>query len=207
MAARCISSVSFKVPVYRLPTMNEVCYKVDIDYNQEKDMSVLDRVLQSILLLFERYIFKIAWRELPSQAFTMDKGLWLAYGSRKEYLLQKRASCIWYSITEYLGFFSWTLRSFSWPKDLLDALHAKVSWQRGNGLVPNWAMNSKHIGISSHISDAEEGYQESKFPTDLYEHLEGRNYCRKPDKKSYFLPCDDEEIDRLEINHLMFRWV
>ncbi|CDS10726.1 hypothetical protein LRAMOSA11212 [Lichtheimia ramosa] len=63
----------------------------------------------------------------------------------------------------------------------------------------------KHIGISSHISDAEEGYQESKFPTDLYEHLEGRNYCRKPDKKSYFLPCDDEEIDRLEINHLMFR--
>lgn len=71
----------------------------------------------------------------------------------------------------------------------------------------NWAVNSKAIGIGSQISDVEEGYQESKFPTDLYEHLEGRNYCRKPDKKSYFLPCDDEEIDRLQINHLMFKWV
>ncbi|KAF7720661.1 hypothetical protein EC973_006666 [Apophysomyces ossiformis] len=43
---------------------------------------------------------------------------------------------------------------------------------------------------------------EPKFPIREYDYIEGRNYRQPNPNKNELLPCDDEEIERLEINHL-----
>lgn len=53
---------------------------------------------------------------------------------------------------------------------------------------------------------AEEGPAEPKFPIAQYENVEGRNF--QPDKSGnqhHFLPCDDEEFERLQVNYWIFR--
>ncbi|CEI88997.1 hypothetical protein RMCBS344292_03372 [Rhizopus microsporus] len=46
---------------------------------------------------------------------------------------------------------------------------------------------------------------EPKFPIKQYEYIEGRNYRQTKKPSEQFLPCDDEEIERLQINHLLFK--
>ncbi|KAI7859506.1 hypothetical protein BDC45DRAFT_431957, partial [Circinella umbellata] len=53
-------------------------------------------------------------------------------------------------------------------------------------------------------SDTEDGYIEPKFPISQYEYLEGRNFRYSADEPS-FLPCDDEENERLQLNYLLFK--
>ncbi|KAI9263716.1 S-adenosyl-L-methionine-dependent methyltransferase [Sporodiniella umbellata] len=45
---------------------------------------------------------------------------------------------------------------------------------------------------------------EPKFPIKQFEYIEGRNY-RPSRGPQDLLPCDDEEIERLQINHLLFK--
>lgn len=51
----------------------------------------------------------------------------------------------------------------------------------------------------------EEPLSEPKFPTKQFEYIEGRNYRQTKKASEQFLPCDDEEIERLQINHLLFK--
>ncbi|OBZ83244.1 Demethylmenaquinone methyltransferase [Choanephora cucurbitarum] len=46
---------------------------------------------------------------------------------------------------------------------------------------------------------------EPKFPVQHKEFIEGRNYHKTTRPNEQFLPCDDEEIERLQINHLLFK--
>jgi ubiquinone/menaquinone biosynthesis C-methylase UbiE len=46
---------------------------------------------------------------------------------------------------------------------------------------------------------------EPKFPTKQFEYIEGRNYRQTKKPSEQFLPCDDEEIERLQINQLLFK--
>ncbi|ORE22520.1 hypothetical protein BCV71DRAFT_241028 [Rhizopus microsporus] len=54
------------------------------------------------------------------------------------------------------------------------------------------------------IVDIDEPLVEPKFPIKQYEYIEGRNYRQTKKPSEQFLPCDDEEIERLQINHLLF---
>jgi hypothetical protein len=46
---------------------------------------------------------------------------------------------------------------------------------------------------------------EPKFPIRKYDYVEGRNYRQSKNPNEQFLPCDDEEIERLQVNHLLFK--
>ncbi|KAI8047286.1 S-adenosyl-L-methionine-dependent methyltransferase [Gilbertella persicaria] len=62
--------------------------------------------------------------------------------------------------------------------------------------------------IASQVFDDEDdgpSATEPKFPLRHQEFIEGRNYRKSKKPNEQFLPCDDEEIERLQINHLMFR--
>ncbi|KAI9272849.1 hypothetical protein BDA99DRAFT_432821 [Phascolomyces articulosus] len=51
----------------------------------------------------------------------------------------------------------------------------------------------------------EEGFVEPKFPISQYEYIEGRNFRHSTDGDTPFLPCDDEENERLQLNYLLFK--
>ncbi|KAI8141778.1 hypothetical protein BJV82DRAFT_517742, partial [Fennellomyces sp. T-0311] len=53
-------------------------------------------------------------------------------------------------------------------------------------------------------SDSEEGFVEPRFPISQYEFIEGRNF-RQSSGKAQFLPCDDEESERQQLNYLLFK--
>lgn len=46
---------------------------------------------------------------------------------------------------------------------------------------------------------------EPKFPIRTCEYVEGRNYRKSKKPSEQFLPCDDEELERLQVNHLLFK--
>ncbi|CAO3642133.1 unnamed protein product [Cunninghamella blakesleeana] len=46
---------------------------------------------------------------------------------------------------------------------------------------------------------------EAKFPDLNYEYIEGRNFKQGKEGKTELLPCDDEECERLEINHIALK--
>ncbi|CAO3675577.1 unnamed protein product [Rhizopus stolonifer] len=46
---------------------------------------------------------------------------------------------------------------------------------------------------------------EPKFPIKQFEYIEGRNYRLTQNPVEQLLPCDDEEIERLQINHMLFK--
>lgn len=52
----------------------------------------------------------------------------------------------------------------------------------------------------------EHDFIEPKFPIRKYDYLEGRNYRKSSRPHEQFLPCDDEEIERLQVNHLLFKY-
>ncbi|KAI8390884.1 S-adenosyl-L-methionine-dependent methyltransferase [Radiomyces spectabilis] len=58
---------------------------------------------------------------------------------------------------------------------------------------------------TSRVKRYEEGYEEPKFPIRRFDYVDGRNYHHSNNKKKHFLPCDDEELERLEVNTLLFR--
>lgn len=51
----------------------------------------------------------------------------------------------------------------------------------------------------------EDALSEPKFGVNQFEYLEGRNYRKSDFPHEQFLPSDDEEIERLQINHLLFK--
>lgn len=51
----------------------------------------------------------------------------------------------------------------------------------------------------------DQGVVEPKFPLKKYDYVEGRNYDKSKKPNEQFLPCDDEEIERLQVNHLLFK--
>ncbi|KAI9316684.1 hypothetical protein BX666DRAFT_1858304 [Dichotomocladium elegans] len=63
---------------------------------------------------------------------------------------------------------------------------------------------SKSLCCSSSGADVE-GFPDPKFPTSFYEHSTGRLFYKKSGNKSHFLPCDDEEIERKQINYYLFK--
>ncbi|KAG1497984.1 hypothetical protein G6F46_006185 [Rhizopus delemar] len=54
-------------------------------------------------------------------------------------------------------------------------------------------------------AEPEEALIEPKFPIKQFEYIEGRNYRQSKKPSEQFLPCDDEEIERLQINQLLFK--
>ncbi|KAI8638508.1 hypothetical protein BD408DRAFT_453602 [Parasitella parasitica] len=46
---------------------------------------------------------------------------------------------------------------------------------------------------------------EPKFPLKKYNYVQGRNYRTSKKPNEQFLPCDDEETERLQVNHLLFK--
>ncbi|KAI9484891.1 hypothetical protein BDB00DRAFT_852731 [Zychaea mexicana] len=66
--------------------------------------------------------------------------------------------------------------------------------------------NSSSSNSNTSSSDNEEGFIEPKFPISQYEFIEGRNF-RQLSGASPFLPCDDEESERLQLNYLLFKTV
>ncbi|KAI9023091.1 hypothetical protein CLU79DRAFT_701612 [Phycomyces nitens] len=52
-------------------------------------------------------------------------------------------------------------------------------------------------------SVVEESTLEPKFPIGQYDYIDGRNFHRTETKNNYLLPCDDEEVERLQVNHLL----
>ncbi|KAI9281580.1 S-adenosyl-L-methionine-dependent methyltransferase [Sporodiniella umbellata] len=65
------------------------------------------------------------------------------------------------------------------------------------------ALSTKSAHSDKEITD--EPTSEPKFPTKQFEYIEGRNYRQTQNKTEQLLPCDDEEIERLQINHLLFK--
>ncbi|EIE88088.1 hypothetical protein RO3G_12799 [Rhizopus delemar RA 99-880] len=56
-------------------------------------------------------------------------------------------------------------------------------------------------------AEPEEALIEPKFPIKQFEYIEGRNYRQSKKPSEQFLPCDDEEIERLQINQLLFKTI
>lgn len=54
---------------------------------------------------------------------------------------------------------------------------------------------------------SEDSRSEPKFIVNQFEYLEGRNYRKSSFPNEQFLPCDDEEIERLQINHMLFKYI
>jgi hypothetical protein len=48
-------------------------------------------------------------------------------------------------------------------------------------------------------------FVEPKFPIKKFDYVEGREYRKSKKPNEQFLPCDDEEIERLQVNHLLFK--
>ncbi|KAI9262656.1 S-adenosyl-L-methionine-dependent methyltransferase [Helicostylum pulchrum] len=46
---------------------------------------------------------------------------------------------------------------------------------------------------------------EPKFLVKQFDYLEGRNYRQSDKPNESFMPCDDEEFERLQVNYLLFR--
>ncbi|KAK4520705.1 uncharacterized protein ATC70_006584 [Mucor velutinosus] len=58
---------------------------------------------------------------------------------------------------------------------------------------------------SKEKDDEDQGIVEPKFPIKKFDYVEGRNYRQSKKPNDQFLPCDDEEIERLQVNHLLFK--
>ncbi|KAI8989501.1 S-adenosyl-L-methionine-dependent methyltransferase [Pilobolus umbonatus] len=63
---------------------------------------------------------------------------------------------------------------------------------------------SKSCDTSRHRRH-EQPLAEPKFPLKKFEYMEGRNYRQSQKPNEQFLPCDDEEIERLQINHILMK--
>ncbi|KAI7872554.1 S-adenosyl-L-methionine-dependent methyltransferase [Spinellus fusiger] len=62
-----------------------------------------------------------------------------------------------------------------------------------------------HEKASSASQAEEEPVLEPKFNLGQYEYIEGRNYLQAGNPASQLMPCDDEEVERLELTHVLFK--
>ncbi|KAL0091076.1 S-adenosyl-L-methionine-dependent methyltransferase [Phycomyces blakesleeanus] len=72
-----------------------------------------------------------------------------------------------------------------------------------SGRTTKESTNSKGSNSKQFKLVVEESTLEPKFPIGQYDYIDGRNFYRTEIKNNYLLPCDDEEVERLEVNHLL----
>jgi hypothetical protein len=72
-------------------------------------------------------------------------------------------------------------------------------------MPPSILSKSSQQTKSNSSTKRDDVVSEPKFPIRKYDYMEGRNYRRTKKQSAQFLPCDDEEIERLQVNHLLYK--
>lgn len=55
------------------------------------------------------------------------------------------------------------------------------------------------------FKSSDDPFVEPKFPIKKIEYVDGREYRKSSKPIEQFLPCDDVESERLQVNHLLFK--